>query len=154
MYLRIALVAAGLTAAMPASAQVLNVDEARRFVVGKTYSFTCFEGTRGAGRVYPDGSAAGVLRIGNQGPYRHMAVPPGTLRVKGANVCASLKGVAFEPCFEVTQTDHKSFRGAVLGFQFAQCTFTRNSGRPMMARATPMSIQSTVASSATSSVKE
>ena len=34
---------------VPALAGMMNADEARRFVTGKVFAFTCFDGTRGAG---------------------------------------------------------------------------------------------------------
>ena len=43
-------VAAGAMIA-PALGGMMNADEARRFVVGKVFAFTCFDGTRGAGRI-------------------------------------------------------------------------------------------------------
>jgi hypothetical protein len=52
----------GLLAALPAAAGEMNADEARRFVIGKMFSYTCFEGTRGQGRVNSDGSVAGSIR--------------------------------------------------------------------------------------------
>ena len=40
----------GLLAALPAMAGEMSADEARRFVIGNMFSYTCFEGTRGQGR--------------------------------------------------------------------------------------------------------
>ena len=34
----------------------MNADSARRLVMGKLFAFTCFDGSRGAGRIYADGS--------------------------------------------------------------------------------------------------
>ena len=45
MVLRTAVALAALVAAGPALADPMNADAARRFVVGKLFSFTCFEGT-------------------------------------------------------------------------------------------------------------
>ncbi len=59
---------ASLWAAVPAVAGNMGADEARRFVVGNLFSFTCFEGTSGEGRVYADGSVGGVIRLGGSGP--------------------------------------------------------------------------------------
>ena len=41
----------GLLAAVPAVAGEMSAEEARRFVIGKMFNYTCFEGTRGLGRV-------------------------------------------------------------------------------------------------------
>ncbi|MDO8875973.1 MAG: hypothetical protein Q7V40_07685 [Pseudolabrys sp.] len=49
----------GLLAALPAMAGEMSAEEARRFVIGKTFSYNCFEGPRGQGRVHADGSVVG-----------------------------------------------------------------------------------------------
>ena len=46
-------------------------------------------------------------------PERPVWLPPGTLRVRGNLVCASLKGLSFEPYFNLTRTGDRSFRGSV-----------------------------------------
>jgi hypothetical protein len=56
---RVALIAAVLNWASPAWAQEMRAIEARHFIVGDHFAYTCFDGTRGNGRVYADGSAAG-----------------------------------------------------------------------------------------------
>lgn len=134
MVVRFAVALAGLLAAWPIAAGEMKPDEARRFVVGKLFSFHCFDGTSGAGRIFGDGSAAGIVRFGGSGPVRYMALPSGTLRVKGENVCASMKGMFVEPCFDLVRMDDHSFRGTVAGFNFAYCNFTRR-GRAEMVRA-------------------
>jgi len=117
--------AAGLLAAWPAGAGEMRTDEAKRFIAGKLYSFRCFEGTAGTGRIHHDGSVVGVIRFGGAGSLRAVNLPPNTLRVKGQYWCASLKGVSFEPCFDLVKVDDYSFRGSVSGLGFAYCTFTR-----------------------------
>jgi len=124
----------GLLAAVPAVAGEMSADEARRFVIGKMFSYTCFEGTRGQGRVHPDGSVVGSIQFQGQGPMRYAALPAGTLRVKGESVCASLRGLPIEPCFNLERHDSNSFRGSVAGLGFAYCEFTRNQGRPHIVR--------------------
>ena len=47
----------------PALAGQMNADEARRFVSGKVFAFTCFDGTRGAGRVLDDMGATGAVQF-------------------------------------------------------------------------------------------
>src|SRR5271155_5633130 len=66
---------------VPALAAQMNADEARRFVAGKVFAFTCFDGTRGAGRVFEDGGAAGAVQFNGAGPIRHMRLPGNTLQV-------------------------------------------------------------------------
>lgn len=119
----------GLLAAVPAMAGEMNADEARRFVIGKMFSYTCFEGTRGQGRVFADGSVAGSIQFQGSGQMRYATLPPGTLRVKGEAVCASLRGLPIEPCFNLERIDNTSFRGSVSGLGFASCQFTRHNGR-------------------------
>ena len=100
-------------AAVPASAQQMTASEARRFVVGKMFSFNCFEGTKGVGRIHADGSVAGTIQFRGTGPVRWAQLPAGTIKVKGESVCANVRGVPFEPCFNLQKTSHKSFRGPV-----------------------------------------
>ena len=132
--LRACAVLIGLLAALPALAGEMTAAEARRFVIGKMFSYTCFEGTRGQGRVYADGSVAGSIQIRGQGRVHIAALPAGTLQVKGEAVCASLRGLPIEPCFNLERTSEYSFRGSVAGLGFAYCEFTRNQGRAHMVR--------------------
>ena len=148
---RLAIVVAALVAAVPVSAQTMNADAARRFVVGKLFAFNCFDGSRGVGRIYGDGSVIGTMQYRGSGPTRSVWMPAGTLKVKGEAVCAALKGMPFEPCFTLTRTSEHSFRGAVSGFGFAYCDFTRRSAvasaspRPFSSR--PMSVQASAVAS-------
>jgi hypothetical protein len=120
----------------PAIAGSMNADEARRFVAGKVFAFTCFDGTRGAGRILDDLGAAGAVQFSGSGPVRHLRLPGNTLQIRGQNVCASIKGIPFEPCFNLEKTDERSFRGSVSGMGFAYCDFRHQGGNQMlMARA-------------------
>ena len=123
--------------AVPAIAgQTMNADEARRFVAGKVFAFKCFDGTRGAGRILDDGGAAGAVQFSGSGPMRHVRLPGNTLQVRGQAVCASLKGVPFEPCFNLVKNDERSFHGSVSGMNFAYCDFRHQGvGHMLMARA-------------------
>jgi hypothetical protein len=114
----------------------MNADEARKFVAGKVFAFTCFDGTRGAGRVFDDGGAAGAVQFSGSGPIRHMRLPGNTLQIRGQAVCASIKGIPFEPCFNLDRKDERSFRGSVSGMGFAYCDFRHQGASQMlMARA-------------------
>jgi hypothetical protein len=124
----------GVLAAVPAVAGEMSAEEARHFVTGKLFSYTCFEGTRGQGRVNANGSVVGSIQIRGQGPMRYALLPPGTLQVKGESVCASLRGLPIEPCFNLERTSEVSFRGSISGLGFAYCEFTRNQGRAHMVR--------------------
>src|ERR1700709_250414 len=121
---------------LPALAGQMNADEARKFVSGKVFAFTCFDGTRGAGRVLDDGGAAGAVQFAGAGPVRHMRLPGNTLQVRGQAVCASIKGIPFEPCFNLVKNTERSFRGSVSGMGFAYCDFRHQGvGHMLMARA-------------------
>ena len=123
-------------AVVPAIAGSMNADEARRFVAGKVFAFTCFDGTRGAGRILDDLGAAGAVQFSGSGPVRHLRLPGNTLQIRGQNVCASIKGIPFEPCFNLEKKDDRSFRGSVSGMGFAYCDFHHQGGNQMlMARA-------------------
>ena len=121
---------------VPALAGMMNADEARKFVTGKVFAFTCFDGTRGAGRVLDDLGAAGSIQFSGAGPVRHVRLPGNTLQIRGQAVCASIKGLPFEPCFNLDKRDDRSFRGSVSGMGFAYCDF-RHQGvtQMLMARA-------------------
>jgi hypothetical protein len=131
----------------PANASEMRADEARRFIAGKHFSYTCFEGTTGHGRIYADGSVAGYIQVGGSGPRRYVVLPPGTLQVKGNRYCASLRGMPFEPCFNVNRTSRVSFRGSLSGLGFAYCDFSRGSARADLRR--PMRLQRIRAAAAT-----
>jgi len=120
----------------PAMAGMMNAEEARRFVSGKVFAFTCFDGTRGAGRILDDMGAAGAVQFSGAGPVRHLRLPGNTLQVRGQAVCASIKGIPFEPCFNLEKKDEVSFRGSVSGMGFAYCDFHHQGAAQMlMARA-------------------
>ena len=126
---RLSVVCASVLYAAPAVAMELNAEEAKRFIAGKLFAYTCFEGTTGAGRIYPDGSVIGSIQMRGDGPIRYVALPAGTLKVKGESYCATVRGLPFEPCFNVDKTSQASFRGSVWGIAFAYCDFTRRSAR-------------------------
>jgi hypothetical protein len=120
----------------PALAGMMNADEARKFVTGKVFAFTCFDGTRGAGRVLDDLGAAGSIQFSGSGPVRHVRLPGNTLQIRGQAVCASIRGLPFEPCFNLDRRDDRSFRGSVSGLGFAYCDFRHQGAAQMlMARA-------------------
>ena len=126
---------AGLWMAVPAVAGNMGADEARRFVVGNLFSFTCFEGTSGEGRIYADGSVGGVFRLGGRGPTQYATLPPGTLRVRGDAMCALVSGMSYEACFDLDRTGAKSFRGSLPAIgRFAACQFTKQPSRAEVSR--------------------
>ncbi|MBN9583147.1 MAG: hypothetical protein J0G37_16785 [Afipia sp.] len=124
------------TVASPVLAETLNADEARRFVANKMFAFNCFDGTKGVGKILDDGSAQGGVQFSGAGPTRYMRLPSNTLQVRGQQICASIKGIPFEPCFNLDRRDNVSFRGSVSGLGFAYCDFQRHgNGRVHLARA-------------------
>jgi hypothetical protein len=136
MFMRLAVVILALMASAPAFSEQLKPEEARKFIAGKLFAFNCFEGTRGAGRIFADGSVSGSVQFQGSGPVRQVRLPPGTLQVKPEAVCASMQGLPFQPCFNLQKTDHASFRGSVAGLGFAYCDFNRKSGRVDLATVT------------------
>src|SRR3984893_9405383 len=60
--------------------------------------------------------------------------PGNTLQIRGQAVCASIKGIPFEPCFNLDKKDERSFRGSVSGMGFAYCDF-QNQGAAQRLRA-------------------
>ena len=129
MCARIAAALLLIVPAFAARAEPMNAEQARHFVVGKLFSYTCFEGTRGSGRIHPDLSVSGTIQVRGSGPFHHVRLPPNTLRVKGGSVCASVRGLPFDPCFNIVKTSHTSFRGSIYGLSFAYCEFQRRGRR-------------------------
>ncbi len=96
-----ALLAGAVT--VPALAETMNADEARKFVAGKLFAFNCFDGTKGMGKILDDGSAQGAVQFGGTGALRNMRLPVNTIQVRGQQICASIKGMPFDPCFNLEQ---------------------------------------------------
>ena len=137
MLLRVAVVVACLFAAGSAVAEELGPEQARAFVVGKLFSYTCFEGTAGVGRIFPDGSVVGTIRIRGQGQTRFASLPAGTITVDGGSMCAHLAGLPITPCFRVQKLDYRSFRGSLSGLGFAYCDFYQRNPRTQLISGLP-----------------
>ena len=129
-----ALLGAGLSA--PAAAGEMRPDEAKRFIAGKLFSYSCFDGTKGAGRIHADGSVVGTMQV-NSGRMRFVALPAGTIKLGSDSICASLPRAIIQPCFNVVQTSPSSFRGSLKAFGFAYCDFQRHNPRMDLARNEP-----------------
>lgn len=133
MLVRVAVVAgACVLGAIAAKAEELGAEQARAFVVGKLFSYTCFDGTQGMGRIFADGSVVGTIRPGGRGEMRFANLPPGTLRVEGSSMCAHLSGMIMQPCFRVEKIDYRRFRGSISGLGFAYCDFYQHNARADM----------------------
>ena len=129
MLLRVAIVCAFVVGAASAVAEELAPEQARAFVVGKLFSYTCFDGTVGMGRIFSDGSVVGTIRPGGQSQVRFAALPAGTIKVSPNSMCAHLAGLPIEPCFRVQKIDYRSFRGSISGLSFAYCDFYQRNPR-------------------------
>lgn len=120
----------------PVAAKSLNPEQARQFIAGKMFAFTCIDGTRGAGRIHQDGSVAGSVQFAGSGPVRHARLPVNTIQVGSTQVCAQLKGLPFTPCFNIDKTSDGTFRGSVQGMSsFAYCDFRKHGNSLLVARA-------------------
>ena len=127
MISRVAFFVASLLAAVPAAAQSMSPEAARQFVTGKQFVFTCIDGSRGLGEIHDDGSVMGAIQMGGSGPVHSITLPRGTLRVKGDAVCATIRGLSFEPCFNLSRTGEQGFRGSLSGLErIAHCDFVRH----------------------------
>lgn len=122
----------GASLLVPAAAE-MKPEEAKRFIAGKLFSYTCFDGTRGAGRIHADGSVVGTMQI-NSGRVKFVAMPAGTVKLTSDSICASLPHALLQPCFNVVQTGPNSFRGSLKAFSFAYCDFIRRNPRMDLAR--------------------
>jgi hypothetical protein len=140
--LRVAVVCACLLGTASAFAEDLGPDQARAFVVGKLFSYTCFDGTAGVGRIFSDGSVVGTLRE-QGGATRFATLPAGTIRIEGAAMCAHLAGLPFEPCFKVQKINYHAFRGSISGLGFAYCDFYEHNPRTRLMKHTARPAPST-----------
>jgi hypothetical protein len=123
MFVRVAVVCACVLWVSFAAAEELGPDQARAFIVGKLFEYSCFDGTSGRGRIFPDGSVVGTIQVRDQSQMRFADLPAGTIRVDGAAICAHLAGLPITPCFKVQKIDYRSFRGSVAGLDFLYCDF-------------------------------
>jgi len=97
MLARCILTIMGISAAIPAAAAELRPEEAKYFIAGKYFSYRCFDGTTGGGRINANGSVVGTIQPGGSGPTRVIALPVGTVRVQSDSICASLPGGRSSP---------------------------------------------------------
>jgi hypothetical protein len=125
-------VAAGAALVSPVKAAEMTPEQAKRFVANKLFSYNCFDGTAGAGRIHPDGSVVGTMQA--NGRTRYFALPAGTIRLTADSICASLPRSIIQPCFNVVQTSSHSFRGSLKGLGFAYCDFDHRNSRLDLAR--------------------
>ena len=117
-----------LLAFSPALAENFDAESARQFMVGKLFAFTCADGTRGAARIYDDGSLIGTVQFQGSEQPRPIWLPAETLKFTGETVCGSLN--RRELCFALSKTSDQSFRASVSGLDFAYCDFTERVRTP------------------------
>ena len=108
---------------VPALAGMMNADEARKFVAGKVFAFTCFDGTRGAGRIMDDLGAVGSVQFSGSGPIRRVRLPGNTLQIRGQAVCASIKGHAVRAVLQSRQAGRSLFPRLRFGHGFRLLRF-------------------------------
>jgi hypothetical protein len=142
MLVRVAVACAcivGALGASPASAQQLAPEQARAFIAGKLFSYNCFDGTTGMGRIFADGSIIGTIRPPGSNQVRFATLPAGTIKVTRTSVCAHLPGLPIDPCFNVQKIDYHSFRGSISGLGFAYCDFHQHNPRAALIGRRPVS---------------
>jgi hypothetical protein len=119
------------------SQEIMTASVAQKFVAGKQFSYVCFDGTEGTGKIFGDGSAVGTIRPMGRGEERYMRLPAGTLFVQQERVCASLRGLPFQPCFNLVKTSDSGFRGSISGMSFMYCEFERGTSTQLVRRRAP-----------------
>jgi len=133
MMLRLTVLCASLLAACPAVvAEEMGPEQARAFVVGKLFHYTCFDGTAGMGRIFADGSVVGTVQAPGRKVAQFTVLPPGTIRVSGRQVCAHLAGFPIDPCFKLEKLSYHSFRGSLSALSFAYCDFHQHNPRAQL----------------------
>lgn len=123
MKMRVAVLCVYCLVASSAIAEELRPEQAKAFVVGKLFAYSCFDGTAGMGRIMADGSVVGTITPGGRGETKIASLPPGTIKISGNSMCAHLHGLPIEPCFTVQRIDQHSFRGSIAGSNYAYCDF-------------------------------
>jgi hypothetical protein len=129
MFVRVAALFACVLGVTSAAAEELAPEQARAFIAGKLFSYNCFDGTSGIGRIFPDGSIIGTVQPQGSNEVRFATLPPGTIQVTATSVCAHLPGLLIDPCFKVQKIDFHSFRGSIAGLGFAYCDFQQRNPR-------------------------
>lgn len=134
MLLRVIVACACALGVTSAWAEDLSPEQARAFIAGKLFSYNCFDGTSGVGRIFGDGSIIGTIQLPGTNLVRFATLPPGTIKVTATSVCAHLPGLPIEPCFRVQKIDYRSFRGSISGLGFAYCDFYQRNPRAALSK--------------------
>ena len=80
MFVRVAALFACVLGVTSAAAEELAPEQARAFIAGKLFSYNCFDGTSGIGRIFEDGSIIGTVQPQGSTEVRFATLPPGTIR--------------------------------------------------------------------------
>jgi hypothetical protein len=112
-----------VAAGSSAHATQLQPFEAKRFIVGKLWSYRCYDGTNGVGRAFADGSISGTIQERGAGPRRNESRPAGTITVTANSICGPSFFLFIRPCFIVDQRNAQSFRGWIWPFSSQYCEF-------------------------------
>jgi hypothetical protein len=134
MLVRVAVACACVLGITSAFAEDLSPQQARAFIAGKLFTYNCFDGTSGVGRIFADGSVIGTVLPPGSSQVRFANLPAGTIKVTATSVCAHLPGLPIEPCFRVQKIDYHSFRGSISGLGFAYCDFHQRNPRAALTR--------------------
>ena len=127
---RLALVVAvTVMCAIPAKAEELRATEARQFIAGKHFSYSCFDGTNGNGRIYADGSVAGYVQPGGSGPRRYVVLADRHLANQRRPILRFGSRPSVRTLLQCRSHQPGSFRGSISGLGFAYCNFTRRGSR-------------------------
>ena len=124
MRVRVAVLCAHVLMALSAVAEELGPEQARAFVVGKSFAYSCFDGTAGMGRIMADGSVVGTITPGGRGETKLATLPPGTIKSDGtlcAPICTACQLSLASRCRKNPIT--KAFAGSIAGLDFAYCDF-------------------------------
>ncbi len=129
MLYRVLVMCACFVGVVSASAEELAPEQARAFVAGKLFAYTCFDGTARDGPYLPgwfrgrDHSTAGQQGSALCGVAagHHQGDPNLDVRTS--------KGLPIEPCFRVQKLDVRSFRGSLSGLGFAYRDFHQRNPR-------------------------
>ena len=131
MIVRLAVLGTCVLAATSAAAQELAPREAWAFMLGKPFTLTCSDGTRGQGRLLSDGSVVGKIRVGGQGEMRSGVLPAGTVRLSDSGLCAYFQGLPFPPCLDVRKIDRRRFHASMSIMGFSYCALDSAAARSL-----------------------
>ena len=92
-------------------------------MVGKLFAYSCFDGTKGMGRIMADGSVVGTITPGGGGETKFASLAPGTIKIDGNSMCAHLHGLPIEPCFTVRIITNTAFADQSLAWATLIVTF-------------------------------